>query len=100
MATIDISLKHKLSRSEAKKRITNLLGSIKKQYGDKVSDIKETWKGDKGEFSFKFMNATIPGTVEITDSSVDITGKLPFAMTFFKEKIKNTIKQKGEALLR
>ena len=55
MPSMTIVVPHQLTQEEAMRRIQNLLGDVKRDYGDRVTDLKETWSGNSGEFSFKAM---------------------------------------------
>jgi len=100
MASIDISIPHKLGATEATKRIKTLLKSIKKEYLDKVSDVEEKWKDSGGTFSFKTMGFKVFGELEVGDTSAHITGSLPFMASIFKGNIEAIIKKKARELLK
>jgi hypothetical protein len=99
MPTMKVSVPHSLDPEEATRRIKNLVGDIKKQFADKVSDVKEEWNGHRGQFSFKAMGFDIAGTVDIDSREVQIKGNLPFAASFFKSRIESTIQEKARELL-
>lgn len=100
MASFDMSVPHQLTQEEALKRIQNALGQLKKEHGDKVTNLTENWSGHTGEFSLTVMGFDISGKLTVTPSSVDVEAELPFAASLFKGKIKELIGGKAEELLK
>ena len=94
-----MSIRHKLPQDEALFRIKGLLGEIKQQHGDQISDLQEDWSGNIADFSFKAAGFGVSGTLEVTSSDVKLKGKLPFAANFFKGKIESTIRKRAQNLL-
>jgi hypothetical protein len=100
MASFDMSVPHQLTQEEALKRIQHVLGQIKKEHSDKISNLTEKWDGNTGEFSLTVMGFDISGKLTVNASSVDIDAELPFAASLFKGKIKELIGGKAEELLK
>lgn len=100
MAKINIVVDHKLTKDEALKRIKKLLKEVKEEHGDKISDLKESWKGNKGTFSFSAMKYDISGTLEVTDKNVELDGDVPWSLGLFKGKIEKMIRDRAEGLLK
>ena len=94
-----ISVPHALQPEEAVRRIKNLVGDVKKQFADKVSDVRENWNGSNGQFAFKAMGFEIAGTVMVDNQEVRIESDLPFAASMFKSTIERTIQEKARELL-
>lgn len=99
MATLDIDIPHNLPREEALRRIKNLLTETKNDHGDKISDLKEQWTGDTGQFSFNAKGFDIAGTLTVTDANIQLRGKIPFAVSLFKGTITKAINEKAAELL-
>lgn len=99
MPSLEISIPHKLTKEEARRRIQELLPKMKKDYGDQIKDLHEEWANDTGVFSFSVMGFAVSGTLTVNDSSVDLDGNLPFAAAFFKGKIKSVIEEKAQQVL-
>jgi hypothetical protein len=99
MAKLHIKVDHKLTQEVALKRIKKLLQDVKKQYGNKITDLKETWKGNKGTFSFSAMNYDISGTLEVKKDSAELGGYIPWSLGLFKGKIEKMIRERAEKLL-
>lgn len=99
MAKLNMTVQHHLTQAEAEKRIKNLLGEVKNQFADKISDLREQWNGPQGTFSFKAMGFDVSGTLTVKSSEVELDGKLPFAAGLFKGKIESKIRERAQQLL-
>lgn len=99
MAKLNIVVSHCLTQEEAVKRIKTLLGEVKTQFSDKISNLIEEWNGNTGKFSFSAMGFSISGILTVKPAGVELSGNLPFAATFFKGKIESTIRERAETLL-
>jgi len=99
MANLNLSVPHKLSQDEALWRIKTLLKEVKVGFSDKISDLCEKWDGNTGIFSFEVMGSSISGTLTVKGDKVEVSGSIPFAMTFFRRKIETTIQEKAKSIL-
>lgn len=99
MAQLDIDLPHELPQQEALTRIQGLLKKLQLEQKDSIKDVSETWNGNEGEFSFLAKGFDISGKIKVEDNLVSINGRLPFALSFFKEKISGLIKEKAGEIL-
>ena len=99
MPKLDRTVPHRLSQDEALRRIQGLLGEIKTQFTEKVSDLREEWDGDTSKFSFSAMGFSVSGTLTVKPSEVELSGDLPLAAAFLKGKIEATIRERAETLL-
>ncbi|MGE5401858.1 MAG: polyhydroxyalkanoic acid system family protein [Ignavibacteriales bacterium] len=99
MAKMKISVPHNLGEGEAASRVRNLVSQLKNQYGSQITDMKETWNGNKGNFSFRAMGINVDGEIFVEPSQVNLEGNLPMAALPFKGTIESTIRNKLESLL-
>ncbi|HTD94223.1 MAG TPA: polyhydroxyalkanoic acid system family protein [Chitinophagaceae bacterium] len=100
MSNLKISIPHQLSSEEALTRVKKLFSNLKEEQKDKLKDVKEDWNGNSGNFSFSAQGFDLSGLIQVNPSSVDFDAKLPLALSFFKGKISEVIREKAEALLR
>lgn len=100
MPKMSMEIPHDLEKSEARSRIEGMIGDLKQQYGDKISDVSEHWQGDQGTFAFKAMGFNLAGTLQVTDNDVKVNGDLPWAAKPFQGTIEATIRERAERLLR
>lgn len=99
MPKLEIVVSHTLPPNEATKRVQTLLGEVKTQFSDKISDLREHWNGNTGTFSFKAMGFAVSGTLTVRQREVQLVGDLPFAALIFKKKIETTIRDEAERKL-
>ena len=99
MPAIKLSVPHKLSPEEAKQRITKLISETKSQFGSTVSDVKESWTDNRGDFSFRAMGFAVAGNLQVEPSAVQIEINLPFAALPFKSRAEKEISTRAKELL-
>ena len=99
MPSIQVTVHHKLTEHEAMSRIKNLVTQLKHEHGDKVSNMTEEWHLKSSKFSFTFHGFDLSGTIDLHPGTVEIHGKLPLAVSLFRGKIKDVIKEKAKELL-
>jgi len=99
MARLDITIPHSLPPQEALTRIQGLLKKLQSEQSDTIKDVSEKWNGNEGEFSFSAKGFDLSGTIKVEENLVSINGQLPFALSFFKGKISQVIKEKAGELL-
>jgi hypothetical protein len=99
MPKLNLSVPHKLSQQDAKKRIKGLLEKVKAEHSDKFSDLREEWSDNVGAFSFSALGFSVSGTLTVTPTAVQFSGDLPFAVSLFKNKIEATIRDRATELL-
>ncbi len=94
-----VKVDHQLGKDEALNRIKGLLVQAKAQYGDRITDLQESWTNDGGTFSFRAMGFKISGNLAVADRDVVIVGDYPFAAMPFKSTIEATLRERAERLL-
>ncbi len=99
MPSIKISIPHQLTRQQAADRLKNMAEQIKKQYGNMVQNLNESWTGETGNFSFTVMGFDVSGTVHMEEHEVNMDGQIPFTALAFKGKIESIIREKMTQLL-
>lgn len=100
MSKLNLNIPHELPKEEALDRIKKLLGNLKEEQKDTISNVKENWQGDAGDFSFKAKGFDLAGNIKVNDSNVEINSDLPFAVSFFKGMISSVITEKATTLLK
>ena len=97
---MEIEVNHILGIDEAKKRIQNLAGELKKDYGDQIKNYTENWDGNKVDVAFKAMGLKLSGVLEILDNKVTMNGKVPLMAKMYEGEIKRKLVQNLENLLK
>ena len=99
MAKLDIAVPHNLPPQEALTRIQGLLEQLRREQAGTVTDVTEKWSGNEGEFSFSAKGFDLSGKIKVEEGQVSINGQLPFALSFFKGRISDMIREKANELL-
>jgi hypothetical protein len=99
MPSIQVTVHHKLTEHEAMARIKKLVTNLKHEHGDKVSNVEEDWHARSGKFQFSFHGMHLSGTVNLHPGTVEIHGRIPLAVSLFRGKIREVIKDKASELL-
>lgn len=100
MSKLNLNIPHELPKAEALDRIKKLLSNLKEEQKGTISNVKEQWQGDGGNFSFSAKGFDLAGDIKVNDSNVEINSDLPFAVSFFKGMISSVITEKAQALLK
>jgi hypothetical protein len=99
MPKIKLSVPHRLGQDEAKTRISKLISDSRGQFGDKVTDLKESWSGNVETFSFRAMGFEIDGQLNVQPAEVGIDVNLPWAAIPFKGMVESEILKHARELL-
>jgi hypothetical protein len=90
---------HQLTRTEAKQRIQDQLGTVREQYGSMLSDVKDAWTGDTMEFSLTAMGQSVSGRLTVEDHVVHVSVALPWILQMVAGAVKPAIEEHGRKLL-
>ncbi|MEO7299297.1 MAG: polyhydroxyalkanoic acid system family protein [Verrucomicrobiota bacterium] len=99
MPSIKLSVPHRLGADEAKNRITKLISDTKEKFGGQVSDVRESWNGNRSDFGFKAMGFDVAGNLQVQPATVDIEINLPLAALLFKSRVESEISSRAKELL-
>ena len=99
MPSLKMSVPHNLGQEEAQRRIEGMLGQLKQQYGDQISNLEESWSGSTGTFAMTAMGMKISGTLAVHPNEVALDGTIPFAAVPFKGQIEKLIREQAQKLL-
>ncbi len=97
MPKINFEVPHQLSAEESRSRLERFTESLPK---DQVSDLEQTWEGDKLTFSFKTFAIKVAGDLTTADQKLLVNIDLPFSAMVFKGKIESEVKKQLERLTR
>ena len=99
MPSLDLSIPHELSQEEALSRIKRLLSEARRDHADKITHLHESWEGNTGTFSFSAKGYDVSGNLVVHPNTIELTSKVPFAVSLFKGVISSMITQKAKELL-
>lgn len=101
MPNISLSFPHNLGKEEAVVRIHKAIESEKVTKSNIVTSSTEKWVGDDHvDWTMTIFSYTISGTLDIKESSVDVTLDLPMAATMVTGMIKNQLGQEIAGMLK
>ena len=99
MPMLNMTVPHNLEQNEALTRIKKLLGDVKTQFADKISNLQEDWDGNTGKFQFSAVGLPVSGSLTVKPSTVEISIDLPAAAMLFRGAIESTIRERAAKLL-
>ncbi|WP_425614581.1 polyhydroxyalkanoic acid system family protein [Anatilimnocola sp. NA78] len=99
MPSLSIKVPHALEIADAVKRLQSFLEQVRQDHGDRVSNVQGEWSDDTLKFGFTAMGMAINGNLVVYQEEVHVSGNLPFAASFFRGQIEQTIKGELEKLL-
>lgn len=99
MARLEMRIIHHFYPDEAVDRIKPLLENLRAEYGDKIAGLKEKWDGNTNSFQFSVSGYEVSGTLTVEQSSVKLSGNLPWQAAIFKRKIEAAIRERAAIFL-
>ncbi len=88
MPRMKIVIRHHLPQSEALRRIRDHLGGLKRQFADRMQDLREYWRGNVCKFSLSIMGFAVSGTLTVGSTHVALQGNLPLVLIPFRAKLR------------
>jgi len=99
MSDLKISIPHQLTQDEALRRIKSAIADAKKQYGEKIDELRESWNGNSGTLNVAAMGQKLSVVLTVNSSDVTVQSALPLIAMMFRGKIEAAIRQEGTKLL-
>jgi Putative polyhydroxyalkanoic acid system protein (PHA_gran_rgn) len=99
MPSLSITVPHSLTGEEALARLKNFFEKLKAQHQDKMSNLEESWDGNKLAYAFSTFGFNIKGDLNVEPGEVKVNGSLPFAAMMFKGKIEQSVRDELERVL-
>lgn len=97
---LTVSIPHKLSRSEARRRIETGFAKILRQVPGSAGNCSERWDGDRLTFEVGAMGQTVSGVVDVLDDVVTMDIELPGMLGWIAGALKNKLQSAGQLLLK
>lgn len=82
---------HGVSKDQAIQDLKNFRPVLMSRFGDRVSNLQESWAGNTLSISFVARGQKVTGTLTVEDGWLLLDAKLPFAARLFEGKIKSEI---------
>ena len=94
-----VMIPHSLGKEEATRRLKTGIGRLHEQFGDKITQIEDTWTGDHLDFRVSALGQGVTGGLDVMDDSVRLEVQLPWVLSIFAEKAKGLIQKQGTLML-
>lgn len=99
MPTLSVVTPHELGQEEAARRLRGESDAAMAAFGDKISELEQTWIDQTLNFRFKTFGMTVEGSVAVEPTTVTTTAELPLAAVMFKGMIAERIQGRLSKLL-
>src|SRR5688572_27300839 len=99
MAKFNMMVPHGLPLSEALRRIRGEIENLKREYSDKVGDLRDSWRDDTYLFEGVTMGFSVSGVILVKPSQIEIAANLPWLAVPFKSRIEAVIRERLMSLL-
>jgi putative polyhydroxyalkanoate system protein len=96
---ITINLPHKLTQAEARNRIESALAEARRHYPAYAGTLRETWTGNRMEFTLSAMGQTVTGRIDLLPDSVQVQIDLPVFLAMVADALRSRIEREGKKLL-
>lgn len=96
---LTMSIPHQLGRQEAKRRVEEQLGRLRKEMGGAMATLKEQWTGDTLHFTASPGGAAISGTASFEDEKIELEVMLPWLFAMLGSSIRHRIERESQKLL-
>ena|SRR5436190_13682443 len=94
-----VTIPHQLGRDEARRRIEEGMSQFVQQVGGMAQDYRQSWSGDRLNFSARVMGQGITGAIDVLETAARIELVLPGLLGMMAGKIKGRLQQEGQILL-
>ncbi len=98
MNPISIDLPHSLGAAEARRRVEQGMGGLKR-YLPPGTAVQPSWTGDRLDLSVSAMGQDIRVAVDVQEALVRVQLVLPPALAFFGQAIEAGVRRTGAELL-
>jgi len=99
MAKFNMVIPHGLPQDEALRRIRDEVENLKREYGDKVGDLRDSWRDDTYLFEGVTNGFAVSGVILVKPSQIEIAANLPWLAVPFKGRIETVIRERLMSLL-
>ena len=98
--SIVITVPHRLGSEEAKKRISERIELLRRDYIDKLAYSEANWNGDTANLRVVAFGQTATAQLYVMNDGVRIEVQLPWILAALTGKIQGVLKTNAEELLR
>lgn len=95
-----VAVPHNTTKAAARSRVEQKLSALLGQFSQHAEDLHHEWDGDTLYFKGKARGMKVEGSVEVTDASVIIDGKLPLIAIPFESRIREAVQKEADTMFR
>jgi Putative polyhydroxyalkanoic acid system protein (PHA_gran_rgn) len=99
MAKLNMLVPHALPHGEAFLRVQGEVENLKRQYGDKIGNLRDSWNNDTYVFKGVAQGFAVSGAIRVKPSEIEIAANLPWVAMPFKGRIEAAIRERLTSLL-
>ena len=100
MAKFSMVVPHALPQGEALRRIQGEVENLKREYGDRVGELRDSWRDDTYLFEGVTHGFAVSGVILVKPSEIEIAANLPWLASPFKGRIEAVIRERLMNVLR
>jgi hypothetical protein len=93
-----IAVPHHTTKTAARQKVEQRLGQLLGQFGGHADELQHDWAGDTLKFKGKARGLSVEGTLDVTDTDVVISSKLPLIAIPFEGKIRHAVEKEAESM--
>src|SRR5436305_12417853 len=97
--TITVTVPHKLSQEEAKRRIVSGIADARAKFPGVVKGVEESWTGNQLAFSLSSMGQRITGRLDVEPQNVRLEVDLPLILSRLPDKLRPRFEEEGGKML-
>jgi hypothetical protein len=89
------SIPHRLTRAEARRRIQEQLGAVRREFASHLHDVHETWTGHRLVSSLRALGQSITGWLDVHDQAVHVAIDLPWLLARLAGPVRRQVEDKA-----
>lgn len=93
MPKLTFTIPHGQSKEDARERLLQFSDGLRNKFQDQISDLQESWEGDRLDFSFRTYGIPIQGNITVNPSALSVQCELPLSAMIFKGKIEAEVRE-------
>jgi putative polyhydroxyalkanoate system protein len=99
MPNLTVNLPHQLNRSEAKKRVEEVVVQLRRELGTVGGKLDDRWTGDTLDFGVSLLTSQVTGQAFVQDNAIRIEVVLPWLLAALAGTIKHRLEKEGQRVL-
>ena len=96
---ITITIPHRLTREEARRRVEEEVGRAREQLASLSATAQHSWSGDTLGFTVLAAGQSVAGRAHVEDSQVRVEVDLPWLLAALAGPVRRAVEARGRVLL-